>query len=122
MSMENDAFLSRIIDDGIAAAKVSYVHKPLHLEGAIDGFTSCRGKTASELRALLDAANKEALAARTRYGEQYWFYRCRALEIEWVCNCLSAALHNQGLPVILPPTARGYMKAASVLGVASRTS
>ena len=48
--------------------------------------------------------------------ERYWRVRCFALEVEWTCNVVSAALVNQGLgEAIVPPTARGVMQAARIL-------
>ena len=37
----------------------------------------------------------------------YWYARCFALEVEWVCNVVSAMLMNEGRPTIVTPTARG---------------
>jgi hypothetical protein len=122
--MEFRAFLDRVIDDGIAAARADYREGP-KLEGSVEGFEDCRGKGPTELRDLLAEARQETVKARRAIGDEsdqalvdaYWRIRCRELEIEWVCNVASAALMNQGLRVIVPPTARGVMKAAEIVGV-----
>jgi len=114
--MEFDAFVNRIIDEGISAARESYRDRPVHLEGAVAGFECCRGRDVPGLRAALQVAREEKTAARLRTDPKYWMYACFAAEVEWVCNCVSAALLNQGLPTIVTPTARGFMKAAAVAG------
>ena len=131
MSMTYEDFLTKVIDDGIAEARKSYAkpeqaHK---LEGSIAGFQACRGKSPSAIRALLEKANEEAwveMDVAVDEGakddgpalERYWCLRCKALEIEWVANVVSAGLSTVNQPGIVPVTARGYMKAADILGVA----
>jgi hypothetical protein len=117
-----EAFQTRVIDDGIAAAKEDYAgeaeNRRLMREGSVQGFVECRLKTPAELALLLREADERAnVAFCDPEGDRYWYWRCRALEIEWVCNCLSAILYNQGLPTIIPPTYRGMMKAAEIVGV-----
>jgi hypothetical protein len=51
------------------------------------------------------------------HDPRYWFWRCRAAEIEWVTNVLSNILRAQGLPPIGTMTARGALKAAEIVGV-----
>lgn len=120
MAMTYDDFLTRIIDDGIEAAKADYTkpEQATHLKGAVAGFEACRGKPPAGLVILLGEAHKRTMEA---YGEDvldYWERRCFELEVEWVTNCVSALLVNQGgLPLTsYHPTARGVMKAAEVLG------
>lgn len=116
-------FLTRVIDDGIAAARRDYAGdadaRRLKREGAILGFENCRGLQPEELLALLTEANERATRAHRNEDGYYWYWRCRALQIEWTCNVVSAALLNEGKPTIVPPTARGMMKAAEILGVAN---
>lgn len=112
-------FLDKIISDGIEAAAKDY--KGLKRAGALAGFNACKGKSPKELKDLLDASNTATEDARKRkVGEQYWWFRCYAAEVEWVCNCVSAILWNQGLEVIIPPTTRGVLKAAQVVAEAER--
>lgn len=115
MSMDVSTFLTRIIDDGIAAARADYANKPEKRDGAVYGFELCRGKAPSEILALYTHAQHEVMLARERRGDDFWRYRCCEAEIEWVLNCLSAALQVSLLAWL--PTARGFMKAAEVLGV-----
>lgn len=117
--MNDTAFVNRVVADGIAAARESYA-RPNQLDklnGAIDGFNACRGLDAAGLSDLLLQANVEADQARSRKVHDFWYWRCRAAEVEWVANVLSAARLDTGLPVLVPPTARGMLKATEILGV-----
>ena len=123
--MDYYQFLERVIEEGIEAAKADYTkpeQKP-HLEGSLDGFESCRGKNPEELRELFVTTRREQGEAFIKYQEDldsYWRVNCRGLEVEWVCNVVSAMLMNQGSsPIIEMVTARGVMKAAEILGVAA---
>jgi hypothetical protein len=114
----NDA-LNAIIDDGIEAARLDYA-KPrdtLKREGAIAGFEECRGRQPDEIAALLAEANDRAFRAREDDPDRYWYWRCRAAEIEWVVNVLSNILHAQGLPPIGTMTVCGRLKAVQIVGV-----
>lgn len=115
--MNFDAFLTRIIDDGIAACSESYKNDKQKREGAVAGFNACRGRTIFELRQTLFVAQRAADNARAVDRDNYWYLRCFHAEVEWVCNVVSSALQNQGEEPIVIPTARGYMKAAEILGV-----
>lgn len=123
--MDFAAFLERVIEDGIAAARADYTRpeQQSKLAGSIEGFEACRGKTPAELAALLGqvASNREEAAMRLHAREisapEYWKTRCREAEVEWVLNVMSAALHNAGQPPITAFTARGVMAAAKILGV-----
>lgn len=123
--MDFAAFLERVIEDGIAAARADYTkpEQKSKLEGSIEGFEACRGKTPAELASLLDQVARNRQQAFMRLHEQeistqeYWKTRCREAEIEWVLNVVSAALHNSGQPPITAFTARGVLAAAKILGV-----
>ncbi len=125
--MQHEAFLTRIIDDGVAAARRDYAgdlpRDVAKRMGALAGFEACRGKNPVQLVALLDQARQDTVSAmRTRMNDasqvnNYWRQRCYELEVEWVCNVVSSALWNQGQATIVTPTARGLLKAAEILGV-----
>lgn len=119
MTFEN--FLTRIVDDGIKACQENYkggdTRQQQKREGATAGFESCRGKTVFELRQQLDIARKLSDLAFVD-KQNYWYHRCFYAEVEWVCNVVSAALENQKQPGIVQVTARGFLKAAEILGVA----
>src|SRR3954464_5335377 len=115
--MEYEAFLTKIIDDGIEAAKKSYATKPDKLRGAVAGVEPCRGKNREELKSALRPAEAATSIARICRADNYWEVRCFEAEIEWVCNVMSAAMASQGARTIVSPTARGLMKAADILGV-----
>lgn len=117
--MDYTTFLTHVIEDGVRAAKQDYA-KPEQankLQGSIEGFEQCRSKTPSQLKELLELLRKATSNARNDNTEltEYWKIRCREVEVEWVCNVVSAMLMNQRLPIIIPPTARGVMRAAEVL-------
>lgn len=126
--------LERVIGDGIEAVKRDYNRERDERKqaGAIAGFEACRGRLPTQLAALLAEARLDRGRAHRDAHERrkggtkeeqdnvsakYWYWRCRESEIEWVCNVVSAVLANQGLPVLVPPTYRGAMKAAEILGV-----
>jgi hypothetical protein len=67
----------------------------------------------------LAEANERARQAMLERDPRYWYWRCRALEIEWVANVLSNILDAQGLPPIAMMTVRGRLKAAEVIGVSA---
>jgi hypothetical protein len=112
-----DEFLARVIEDGIAAAREDYADDRPKRRGSIAGFTLCMGKEPSQLAMLLMETHADAQEAFRKQAADYWYWRCRELEVEWVCNCASAALANMKLPTIVPPTYRGVMKAAEILGI-----
>jgi hypothetical protein len=111
--------LNHIIDDGIEAARLDYAQPgdTLKREGAIAGFEECRNKEPAEIAALLAEAHARVRQAICEGDPRYWYWRCRALEIEWVANVLSNILDAQGLPPIGMMTARGRLKAAEIIGV-----
>lgn len=114
----NDA-LNHIIDDGIESARADYI-KPedkLKLEGSISGFEECRGKSPSEISALLVTAEERTLEAYRNKSPQYWYWRCYELEIQWVANVLSCIMHAQGWTPIGAMTANGLLKASEIIGV-----
>lgn len=117
--MDFDAFLTRVIDDGIAAALKDYAGDADKRNGAVAGFETCRGLDAEGLRTLLERAESTQAAAQRIQHPRYWLFRCFAAEVEWVCNVVSAALVNEGQSPLtsLLPTARGVRKAAEILGV-----
>ncbi len=109
-----------IVDDGIEAARADYRRpdQAMKLAGSIRGFEDCRGKGIEDLVTLLEQSAQDTHAARQRQAPDYWFRRCRQVEVEWVANVVSAILINQGLRPICTVTARGMLKAADVIGVA----
>ncbi len=117
--MEYLTILDKIIDRGIEGAKKDYAGKTDKCDGAVAGFEACRNKTPHEILALLSIAQKESTAARNEHRQNYWYFRCYEAEVEWVLNCVSVLLYNQGQKPLIPPTARAYMNVASIVGVAA---
>ena len=120
--MRVDVFLDRIVDDGIRAARREYAARPDELRGAVGGFAACRRSTPAEIAELLASARRIAREASAQ-GQVASFWEARFRAIFWVADCLSAAIEGAPAPPIVPPTARGYVKAAEVLsGLLSRPS
>lgn len=118
-------FLTRIVDDGLVAARADYGNSPSQsqeLTGSLAGFEQCRDLMPNDLTLLLVEAREETRTAFLAQADNYRYLRCREIEIEWVCNCVSAMLVNQGQPPICDVTVSGLLKAASVVGLRSRSS
>lgn len=122
--MTNSHFIARVCDTGIEGARESYKDKPRHLAGSIAGFEACRAiEHPLELIALWQDANAAAEQVRRDAPDSYdayWEARCKALEIEWVLNCVSAACGASLLSWL--PTARGAMHAATILNELAETA
>lgn len=120
-------FLHQLIKEGIAAARADYQgdrdHHQAKLAGSIDGFEACRGKQPKEILELLEQAKVHSEQAFIRVNEkeisdgEYWKTRCYMMEIEWMANCVSAMLVNQGLPPVVYPTYRAVLAVARIVGV-----
>jgi hypothetical protein len=115
-------FINRVIDEGINAAKKDYTkpEEKTRLEGSIAGFEACRNKMPHELIEVDDEARQYAHQAYfERDSEKYWWFRCYQLEVEWVMNCVSAMLLNEGEEPLrsFMPTVNAMTKAASIIGV-----
>jgi len=120
--MNYDEFLNTIIDNGIAGAKTDYTEEQQreHLEGSIAGFEACRNKFPHELIEVYHESNEYANKAFfERDADKYWWFRCYQLEVEWVLNCISASMVNEGGAPLLPhlPTCNAMMAVSRILGV-----
>lgn len=120
--VELRTFVARVVSDGIEAARRDYASSPDKLRGAVAGFNACLDKDVEGLRLLLEDARREAHEARLSAAPDYWEKRCFEAEVEWTCNCVTAALVCGAAYVrdevrLVDPTARGLMKAAEILGV-----
>lgn len=113
-------FLDKVIETGIMGAHHDYRNSPNKLAGAIAGFEACRGRNPDEIRELLQAARAEVQDMRRTHHTvhditAYWRARCKEAEIEWIANCMSAVLVNNGMRPIIPYTARGALHAHHIL-------
>ena len=119
--------LEKVIDEGIEAARIDYATDKAKREGSVEGFQACRGKSTVELGDILHNARLRSRELFVMVGggeiadEEYWKIRCFELEVEWVCNVMSAILMNQGLLIIITPTARGVLQAAKIVGIKETT-
>lgn len=119
-------FLTQVIERGIKSCSADPIinKHPKRLEGSIEGFNACRDKTPEELAALLAETRRKGHNARLDSEgkreddlEDYWKARHYELQVEWVCNCVSAMLMNEGKGVIIPPTARAMINISEIIGV-----
>ncbi len=118
-------FLTQVIEDGLKSvgSDESLARHPKQLEGARAGFEACRDKLPEQLAELLAEANRKSALAYSMANdkdadiEEYWKQQYYTLQVEWVCNTVSAMLMSQGAPMITTVTARGVMNAARILGV-----
>lgn len=112
-----DSVIEQVIDRGIEGAKISYKSDPKRLAGAINGLEACRGKSPLKLIPLWQFSNKKASHARDIDSPNYWFWRCRTLEIDWVLNNVSSFLYINGIAFPWNTTSRGFMNVTSILGL-----
>jgi hypothetical protein len=117
--MNLNEFIEEVIEKGIEAAKADYT-KPEdsnRLKGSIEGFEACRGKSPKELKTLLENARKESnsLLFEDKEIEEYWRFNSKTAEIEWVCNCVSAVLVNEGHEPLIPVTCNAVLLANKIL-------
>lgn len=123
--------LEKVIERGISAAKRDYspkggedpeylLQKEEQLKGSIAGFEACRGKLGDDLLRVKDEASKATEEARSDAmagiipKERYWYYRCFEAEVDWVINCISAAI-GINLSPLMAPTYRAQMTVLSIL-------
>lgn len=113
-------FLDQIIETGIESAEVDYARPgrekgKMKLEGSIAGFEACRNKNDYQLTNLLKEAISETRMAMMDDATDYWYWRARQAEIEWVCNCVSVVLINEGHKPIVVPTARAVLHSVKIM-------
>jgi hypothetical protein len=111
-------FLAKVVDESIEAATKDYSSRPgseHKLQGSVAGLNACRDKSPPELAALLVRAQKvHRQAFHKTVLERYWRVTCFMHEVEWVCNVISVALVNQGIPPIVEPTMRAALMAQRI--------
>jgi hypothetical protein len=111
-------FLNAIIDDGENEVRERFAAKPhqyLRKDGALEGFRICRGKAPEELAAALDEARARRETAQRTRAPDYWFWRERENQIEWVMGVMSAAFYSNGHPAFTDIYASHVRKAAMIL-------
>lgn len=114
-----EEFLEKLIERGIEGVRKDYDEDSPKFKGSKEGFEACRGLYPHDLKKLLDAAQRYRQKAQAtpypKSPEDYWYWRCRELEIGWVCNCVSALLVNSGMRPIVEPTSNGTVNAYRIL-------
>lgn len=113
--MQIRSVIACIIADGIAEVKKAYPKGSDKQRGAIDGFEACWELNIEDLKQLLNESRKTADQARLEEADDYWYYRYFQLQVEWVCNVLSAWLVSRGKQPIIMPTARGAAKLVDIV-------
>lgn len=117
--MDYFQFINTVIERGIIAVNIDYKDDENKRNGAIAGFEACRGKLPEELNKVWKEVEEYIKEAHNkREVNTYWWFRAYQLEVEWVCNVVSAMLYNQGKKPVLSwlPTGRGVMAAAYIIG------
>jgi hypothetical protein len=110
-------FIRAICHEGIREVETVYGADDQRRQGAIDAFNEMLlTKTPDDIFHALQEAAAETEKARNENSPAYWYWRYRHLQIEWVGNVVSVLLQAEGLPVIVPPTYRGLLRAKSILG------
>lgn len=116
--MKYEDFLQVIVQESLIAARDSYSDSPDRLSGAESGLRACLGKSPDELKMVLKQAQEMSKEARFDRSDNYWEVRCYEIEVEWVCDCISAILVKNGRePILGKPTKRGIMNADRVMRV-----
>lgn len=117
--MDYNTFLNCTIDEGIKGATADYKDRKDkdHLEGSIAGFEACRNLSPDELRDMFKTAHEYVDSAYRNRVDNYWYFRCYQLEIEWVLNVVSAMLMREGKSPLLShlPTANGMRQALLII-------
>ncbi len=121
-NVDYPTFLERVIAAGLASIKThgSITRHTPRLEGSRAGFEACRGKMPSELGMLLELARRTRESIRRNGADdaemyRYWWTRYYELQVEHVCNTVSARQWAMGLSTIIPPTERGLENARLAL-------
>ena len=118
MSFED--FLNEVIDRGIAAAKEDYKDETSDkLLGSVAGFEACRRKSPLDLLEVYAESQEYAKEAMFQRAENYWYFRCYQMEVEWVLNCVSCLRINNGHEPLLShlPTCNAMVLVSKIVGV-----
>jgi len=101
--MDIQEFISKVIERGKVAAKRDYTDAKDkdRLDGSLAGFEACRGLDEEGVLDLFRTANKYKNEAWRDQVDNYWYFVCYALEVEWVLNCISAKNKIEGKPPLL---------------------
>ena len=120
--MNYEQFIQKVVKKGIEAVKEDYKlpERKAIRKGSIAGFEACIGKNPIQLFNLLENASaktRKLMIEDRKNPDRYLEARGFELEVEWVCNCVSCLLYNEGKPTIVPPTAGAFIFTSKIIGV-----
>ena len=122
--MNYQEFIKEVVKIGIEAVKRDYKlpERKAIRKGSIAGFKACLGKEPILILDLLEDAREKTHKLRKvnpnkKELDEYLEARGFESEVEWVCNCISCLLYNEGKPTIIPPTARAMLLTSKIVGV-----
>lgn len=77
----------------------------------------CKDKSPDEIACILEIAKNKTVVAQLHEDSDYWFFRCKELEIEWVLTCVKAytCIRDGKLPH--GTLGRAWQKTCDVLGI-----
>lgn len=109
-------FLDKVIADCETSANTHYSSSPSELESALNALKTCKAKTPGELKDIYESAVSASREARFEKSSKYTEIRCHEIEVEFICDAVSAILVNSGEePILGKPTKKGFAKAHSVV-------
>lgn len=117
--MKLSQFIGRIVEGSRIAVHTAYRHDESKWTGAMAGLEACWDMTPSQLLILLDAAKIAQARAEKLDHNRVEEIRAFRYEVEWVCDCVSVVLLNQGQTPLIEPSVNAYAKVADIVGVDS---
>lgn len=114
--MSYDEFVQEVCKQGLLSVKSEYAEGSDRLTGAVDGFVHCLKQPRDPAALASKLAHAQQLTKSAYGSDTYERCRWRELQVEWVCNVVSAMLVNERQVPIINPTARGTMQAHRILG------
>jgi len=117
--MNYSAFLKEIIKQGIEKAKEDYpeVKSKDELNGSLAAFKACKSKEPEELKEVFNEVTGYTHKAYFQRAKEYKWFVAYQLEVEWICNVVSARLVKEGKEALFNrmPTPNGVIKAEKIM-------
>jgi hypothetical protein len=108
--------IGRVIEDAMVSARRTYANDEPKRTGALAGLSECRGKTTDELGVLLHGARLAATTTARQGNVRHWEVAAFAAEVQWVCECASAVMKDQGMVPLVQPTPAATLKVMEIVG------